>query len=986
MNEKLALSNEIRNSWVKYDGLFDIAPYGVFIIDLSGKIIFASKMSASRLGKTTNEIIGTNLTDYFPSDIAENRRLKGIDAINSGISQSIEDKVGDRWYFSKIIPLKDKYEKITSLAIFSDDITERKLAEEALRKSEERFSLAMEASKDGIWDWDLTTGDIYCSPSLTFMLGYDSTDVIKNVAGWQDLIHPEDRQKAYQVNIDCVNNITDSFEIEYRMKTIDGGWKWISGRGRAVYRDDTGRALRMTGTHQDITERKRTKEALQKSEEQFRNLYDNAPVGYFEYDLRGNITRVNLTHSKLLGYTAEEMIGQPCWKFIVDEVAREQILDKLRGVRPPAVGLERTYRRKDGTTFPVLFEDRLLKNEDGHITGIRTAIQDITARKEAEQLLHISEKRVRAKLDAVLCPEGDISRLDLVDIIDKTTIQQLMDDFYQLTNIGGAILNLDGNVVASAGWREICAQFHRKHPVALENCIESDTKLTENIEPGRIKKYRCKNNMWDIAMPIYVGDNLFGNLFIGQFFYEDEEINYDVFRFQAHKFGFNEKAYMDALDRVPVFSRNAVEIAMNYYSRLVEMISTLSYSNLKLARTYEEHKQNERAREKLQTQLNQAQKMESVGRLAGGVAHDFNNMLGIILGHTELALLKTDKDNDLVSDLNEIQKAAKRSADITKQLLAFARKDIISPKQLDLNDTVESMLNMLRRLIGEDIDLVWQPVSHLWPVKMDPSQIDQILVNLCVNARDAIAGVGKLTIETGRHTFDQEYCNEHPGFIPGDFVLLAVSDNGCGMDKETLDNLFEPFFTTKDVGKGTGLGLATIYGIVKQNNGFINVYSEPGQGSTFKIYLPRLVTDEDVDKAVPEKKAAAGGTETILLVEDESTILRMTRMMLERKGYTVLSAATPAEAMEKAKIHSSAIDLLMTDVVMPEMNGRDLAGQITALYPDIRLLFMSGYTADVIAHQGVLDDGVAFIQKPFSMADMTVKVREVLDKASDETQ
>ncbi|MCF8076425.1 MAG: response regulator [Desulfotignum sp.] len=407
---------------------------------------------------------------------------------------------------------------------------------------------------------------------------------------------------------------------------------------------------------------------------------------------------------------------------------------------------------------------------------------------------------------------------------------------------------------------------------------------------------------------------------------------------------------------------------------------------LSITRDITERKQAEAEREKLHAQLNQAQKMESVGRLAGGVAHDFNNMLGVILGHAELALLQADEHHELHDDLKEIQKAAKRSADITKQLLAFARKQIISPRQLDLNDIVESMLNMMRRLIGEDIDLVWQPSAHLWPVKMDPTQIDQILVNLCVNARDAITGVGKLTIETGKKSFDEEYCCNHPGFIPGDFVLMAVSDNGCGMDKEVLDNLFEPFFTTKDVGKGTGLGLATIFGIVKQNNGFINVYSEPGQGSTFKIYLPRLIDDKEIDKAVPQKKAAAGGTETILLVEDELTILRMTRRMLERKGYSVLSAATPIEAVEKAKNHSGPIDMLMTDVVMPEMNGRDLAGKITDLYPDIRLLFMSGYTANVIAHQGVLDKGVAFIQKPFSMAEMTEKVREVLDTALNETQ
>jgi PAS domain S-box-containing protein len=403
-------------------------------------------------------------------------------------------------------------------------------------------------------------------------------------------------------------------------------------------------------------------------------------------------------------------------------------------------------------------------------------------------------------------------------------------------------------------------------------------------------------------------------------------------------------------------------------------------------RDISDQKRAESEKEAIQAQLNQAQKLESVGRLAGGVAHDFNNMLGVILGHTELARLKTDKNHDLISDLNGIQKAAEHSADLTRQLLAFARKQTIAPRQLDLNATVESMLKLLRRLIGEDIDLVWKPDVHIWPVKMDPSQIDQILANLCINARDAISGVGKLTIETGIKTFDDKYCNEHPDFIPGNFVMLAVSDNGCGMDKETLDKLFDPFFTTKDVGKGTGLGLATVYGIVKQNNGFINVYSEPGHGSTFKIYLPRLVAGEDTDMVVTGKKSTAGGTETILLVEDEPSILKITRMMLERKGYAVLSADTPALAMKKAKNHSGSIALLMTDVIMPEMNGRDLAGQISRLYPDIRVLFMSGYTANVIVHQGILDDGVAFIQKPFSLADMTEKVRNVLDMATVKNQ
>jgi PAS domain S-box-containing protein len=419
---------------------------------------------------------------------------------------------------------------------------------------------------------------------------------------------------------------------------------------------------------------------------------------------------------------------------------------------------------------------------------------------------------------------------------------------------------------------------------------------------------------------------------------------------------------------------------LEFYASLVRDSKGIPTGFRGIVRDITQNKQAEAEREKLQAQLNQAQKMESVGRLAGGVAHDFNNMLGVILGHAELALQKARNNQDPCSNLEKIQTAARRSADLTKQLLAFARKQIIEPKLLDLNHTVEKMLSMLRRLIGEDIDLSWVPARKLWPIKMDPTQVDQVLANLCVNARDAIAGVGKLTIETGMKTFDPAYCADHPGFIPGDFVMLAVSDNGCGMDREILENLFEPFFTTKDVGKGTGLGLATIYGIVKQNNGFINVYSEPGQGSTFKIYLPRQhASAEKTASADHSEKAIPTGNETILLVEDEPEILEMTRTMLEQKGYSVLSAASPAAAIQIARARTDRIHLLITDVIMPEMNGRDLAEQLKDLFPKIELLFMSGYTANVIVHQGMLNDGVAFLQKPFSINELAEKVRDVLD-------
>lgn len=392
-------------------------------------------------------------------------------------------------------------------------------------------------------------------------------------------------------------------------------------------------------------------------------------------------------------------------------------------------------------------------------------------------------------------------------------------------------------------------------------------------------------------------------------------------------------------------------------------------------------KKAEKEKENLESQLRQAQKIEAIGRLAGGVAHDFNNMLGVIIGHAEMALETLDPAEPLYTDLDEIRKAADRSADLTRHLLAFARKQNISPVVIDLNKTLSGMSSMLKRLIGEDIDLAWLPGEDIWSVKMDPSQLDQILANLCVNARDAIEDVGKVSIETANVQFDETYCENHVGFLPGEYVCIAVSDNGCGIEKEHLDSLFEPFFTTKKAGKGTGLGLATVYGIIKQNKGFINTYSEPGYGTTFKIYIPRYKADATHSSTMKSDLPDETGHETILLVEDEPAILKITTTMLKKMGYQVLPAESPGEAIRLASQHAGEIQLLLTDVIMPEMNGRDLAQKIVSFSPGIKKLFMSGYTANVIAHHGVLESGVHFIPKPFTRHALGVKIREVLESA-----
>ncbi len=737
-------------------------------------------------------------------------------------------------------------------------------------------------------------------------------------------------------------------------------------------------------------------------------------------DTKGAVIFTNTRLAEMLGYLPEEIIGK-YWLDVVppeqQSIAKEAEIRRYRGYTDR---YEIILRRKNGQNFPVLIgAGPRFDKQSGQFGGTMGVITDITDCKLTEEALRESEAKFRSiyehtavglaqvsldfkiiSVNEAYCNMLGYQEKDLVgrhlkeithpDVIEENIQKQVnlasgKIDYYRMEkkfiHKNGQTVNaiLDANLIRDVSGKAIyflgsVVDITERKQAEMD--LQSQKKLLEGVLDSINDVIGVQLSDHTIVQYNRAGYELLGltkDQVKGQKCYEllGRATPCDICATSGSLIsGTLERIekFIPELGRHFLCTSNPVLDENGNIKLIIEQLSDIT------------------EKKKIDEMLHHAQKMESVGRLAGGVAHDFNNMLGVILGHLEFALEKVEKNDDINDDLKEIRRAARRSADLTKQLLTFARKQVISPRRLDLNDNVESMLNMLRRLIGEDIDLVWRPAAHIWPVKMDPTQNDQILANLCINARDAIMGVGKLTIETNRQTFDEDYCREHPGFIPGDFVLLAVSDNGCGMDNDTLENLFEPFFTTKEVGKGTGLGLATVYGIVKQNNGFINVYSEPGQGATFKIYLPRLVEDEDADKAVPDRKAAAGGTETILLVEDEAAILKMTRMMLEHKGYTVLSAASPAEALEKAKINSGSIDMLITDVVMPEMNGRDLSKKVTSLYPGIKLLFMSGYTADVIAHQGLLDDRVAFIQKPFSMADMTEKVREVLDMAPDKNQ
>jgi PAS domain S-box-containing protein len=750
--------------------------------------------------------------------------------------------------------------------------------------------------------------------------------------------------------------------------------------------------------------RRKAQQDLKESEERNRLLADLTLEGILIHK-NGIAEDLNASMAKMVGFNRDELPGRNFFEFIEEAdhaIVRHNITKD--SVPPYTIRM----LRKNGEQFFAEIESRNFQMQ-GEVLRV-SAVRDITERKEAEARRIAGEERHRMILKTamdgfwVVDTEGRILEVNetycrMSGYTEQELLSMHIIDLEAQETVEGIAAHM--RTVLAGGEDRFESRHRRKDATFFD--VEIRTQYSSANGGMVVVFLRDITEHKDWEEKLKESEERFKalhNASFGGITIHDKGLILDCNQGLSEITGFAVEELF-GMDGLLLIAPDARELVQNnivsgyekpYEAKGIrkngeEYPLRLEARNVpykgKMVRCVEfrdisEQKYAELEREGLREQLLQAQKIESVGRLAGGVAHDFNNMLSVILGRTEMAQETLASSEPIQKDLEEIRKAAERSANLTRQLLAFARKQTIAPKVLNFNDAVSGMLTMVRRLIGEDIDLVWLPSADLWSIKMDPSQLDQILANLCVNARDAIAGVGKLTIETENITFDAAYCANHPGFHFGDYVLLALSDNGCGMDKETLIHLYEPFFTTKEMGKGTGLGLATVYGIVKQNKGFINVYSEPGQGTTFKIYLPR---HKEKAEAVTEAgliEPAARGLETILLVEDESAILAMTRTMLERLGYTVLPANSPGEAIQLAESHIGQINLLFTDVVMPEMNGRDLARHLLSLYPDLKTLFMSGYTANVIAHHGVLDKGVQFIEKPFAKKDLAAKIREVL--------
>jgi len=814
------------------------------------------------------------------------------------------------------------------------DITGRKLSEEALKQSESQLAEAQRLAHIGSWNWDLQKNVMTWSDEHYRIFGVQRGDIdVNDDDGVFDFIHPEDRELVRSVVAKSIE-AKESFNFYYRIVRRDGEERIIQSSG-SIETGERGQPIRMFGTAQDVTERGRIEQELRQSEERYRDLVENAHDLIYEHDLKGNYTATNKAVEQITGYSLEESLELNLAQTVApdyQEKAQEMLRRKLAGESVTAYDL--VVIAKDGRRVPVEVNTRLVF-KDGVPVGVQGIARDITERKKAENRLSAQYAVTRALAESNTIDEGASKILQAI-------CESLGWEYGSLWTVD----RRSNDLRCSQVWQAPGAEADEFESVSRQSVFTPGIGL-----PGRV---------WNDGQPVWIADLA-------------EDTNFPRFAVAA-RVGFHGGCAF------PIRFRSEILGVLEFFSRsirepdpdLLAMMVTIGSQ----VGQFIERKRVEEALGESEEQLRQSQKLEAIGQLAGGVAHDFNNLLTVIGGYSSILLGKLPQDSPHRSSIEEIKKASDRASALTRQLLAFSRKQILQPKVLDLNIVVTDLERMVRRLIGEDIDLLTITSPVLGKVKADPGQIEQVLLNLIVNARDAMPKGGKLTIETRNVVHSKEYAQRHAA-LPGPYVMLAVSDTGCGMDATIQPRVFEPFFTTKDSGEGTGLGLATVYGIVKQSGGNIWVYSEVGRGSTFKVYLPRV--DEVAEGEEVISKSIPKGTEMVLLVEDEDQVRAILKHILEGQGYHVLAASNGEEALSISQDLERNIKLMITDVVMPQMSGRELAERVQAVRPNLPVLFMSGYTDDAIVRHGLLDEKLNFIQKPFDSTTVARKVREVLD-------
>ena len=905
---------------------------GIFGLDRGGRLTFVNRASARMLGYEPEEIIGRSGHELWHHTKADGTRYPESDCpvfavLRDGITRNGSEDVfwrkdGSSFPVEFISTAIREGEEVAGAVITFRDITARQRAEKAQKQAEERFRSIFENAVEGIYQSTPDGHFISVNPAMARMFGYASPDEM--VGAISDI--------SCQFYIDAANR--EEFKramekgdfvagLETQVRRKDGTKIWISETSRAV-RNVIGRVCYYEGTIEDVTSRKRAEAERHVSFEIIHaaNVTDN---------LDALLHRIHQALSRVL-------YAENCFVALYDP--------------PTALFSFPFFADKYDVAFPPQSMDRSCTSyvfRQGEAMLITQEVFDrLAVQGEVELVGTPSPSWLGVPLRT---PSATIGVLVVQHYEDESAYTHRDLEF--LTSVGG----------------QIALAIERKR---------AETALRESEERLRVLVEQLPAVLWTTDAQLRFTSSVGAGL--SRLGLKPQEVVgkslYEYFETNDHSF-VPIAAHRRALKGESVTFH--VEWGNGSYACHAEPLRDgkgLAVGVICMALDITDRKQ-------LEAQLRQAQKMEAVGRLAGGIAHDFNNLLMVIQGYTELLLDRLGGEHPLRRNAEQIHDASQRAAGLTRQLLAFSRKQMLDPHILNVQDVVSDMEKMLRRLIGEDIEFVTMNAPELWSVRADRSQIEQVLLNLAVNARDAMPNGGKLTIETANVELDGSYSRQAV-VEPGEYVMLAVSDTGTGMDASTQAHVFEPFFTTKEKGKGTGLGLATVYGIVKQSGGYIWVYSEVNKGATFKVYLPRVKGEDRPAFKKTELTAPRRGCETILLVEDEKGVRDLAREYLAQEGYEVLEAQNAQDALKIARSHTGDIHLLFTDVVMAGMSGRQLAGEMEQLRPKIRVLYMSGYTDEAIVHHGLLGRGMVLLQKPFTLNSLAVKVRETLDRVSDQ--
>lgn len=874
----------------------------VVVLDGEGRILRFNRACEKTTGYTADEIRGRYLWDLLLAP----EELEGVKAVfqqllSGHIPNEYENfwvaKGGRRrlisWSNTVLLDQQGQVEYVIATGI---DITERRQAEEALREREGLYRLLVNNIPavvfKGYLDWSIE----FVDDKIEALTGYSKVEFNSGRLKWCDMILPEDFQGAQEVFRHALR--TSKFYVrEYRIRTRDGGIRWIQSRGQILC--DLQKELEYVyGVFFDITEHKEAEEALRKSQAGLAEAQRLAQLGSWEWQIPSNEVLWSDEVYHVLGLNPGE--NKPSFEAYLKAVhpgdralARRAFSDVLYHDRPYRI--RHRIIKADGSERFVYAQGEIFYDDSGQPLRMMGTIQDITERKRYEEALTESERRYRLLAENV------------------TDVIWTMDLQLNFTFVSPSIKWLSGYEARDY----IKLPLERILAPASQEVVRN--KLQEELSKAEDSRDPARAVTLELELFRQDGSTVWA------------EVKASLLRDdQGHPVG------------------------------LLGVSRDIT------------------ARRKLEAQLQQAQKMEVVGRLAGGVAHDFNNLLTAILGYTGLLLAGLNEGDPSYQELMEIRKAGERAGLLIRQLLAFSRRQVLRPISLDLNQVIENLAKMLKRVIGEDIQLEINYGADLGQVMADPGQIEQVVLNLTVNARDAMPRGGKLTVRTANVELDETYARSHAQVQPGPYVVLAVTDTGSGMDTATRDRIFEPFFTTKEMGKGTGLGLSTVYGIVHQSGGHIWVYSEPGLGATFKVYLPRVVAGAETALSEEGAEVSLQGQETILLVEDDDVVREITGRILRRSGYQVLEAREGNEALEISQSHQGPIHLVLSDLVMPGINGRELVLQIASQHPGIKVALMSGYAEEGIIDREILGTGIGFIEKPFEARVLLRKVWELL--------